>query len=156
MVSAPWDASPSAMLHVLDGAEATRHQNKLILRNAFNWRRKMSVKKSLKASRQLLKIAEELPQDAHALNVCTLVHRLAKGEVVQVELDLSHLSSHLFGLKQCFLSFGSNVISKRWQVNAPGVAREGSRGMSERCGMLRALKVNVSRAKFSDRSMIFR
>ena len=67
MVSAP-DASPSAMLQVLDHAEATRHQNKLILRNAFNWR-------------QLLKLVEELPADAHALNVCTLVHRLAKGEV---------------------------------------------------------------------------
>eukprot|EP00435_Cladocopium_sp_Y103_P043930 s994_g12.t1 len=64
---APWDASsPNAMLHVLSAAEATRHQNKAILRNAFDWR-------------QLLHLAEELPDAAHALNVCTILHRLAKG-----------------------------------------------------------------------------
>jgi len=29
--------------------------------------------------RQLLHLAEELPDAAHALNVCTILHRLAKG-----------------------------------------------------------------------------
>ncbi|CAK9081549.1 unnamed protein product [Durusdinium trenchii] len=67
MIVAPWDASsPDALLQVLRGAEVTRHQNKLILRNAFDWR-------------QLLELAEKLNEESHALNVCTILHRLAKG-----------------------------------------------------------------------------
>lgn len=72
------------MLHVLSAAEATRHQNKAILRNAFDWR-------------QLLHLAEELPDAAHALNVCTILHRLAKGLAREGPRGMSERSRMLRG-----------------------------------------------------------
>eukprot|EP00930_Biecheleria_cincta_P039600 TRINITY_DN27202_c0_g1_i1.p1 TRINITY_DN27202_c0_g1~~TRINITY_DN27202_c0_g1_i1.p1 ORF type:complete len:907 (+),score=130.62 TRINITY_DN27202_c0_g1_i1:32-2722(+) len=59
---------PEAMVRVLRAAEATRHQNKVVLRNASDWRK-------------LLELAEDLGDDAHVLNICTIFHRVARSVV---------------------------------------------------------------------------
>ncbi|CAK0827694.1 unnamed protein product, partial [Prorocentrum cordatum] len=56
---------PEALLRVLREAEATRHANKRILREAADHKR-------------LLAIVEECGEGLHVLNLCTLLHRLAR------------------------------------------------------------------------------
>lgn len=67
------------MLEVLKGAEITRHFNKIILRQSSD-------------ARRLMQLLESHGHEMHALNLCTLMHRLAKCLARGGPVQLTHRS----------------------------------------------------------------